>query len=134
MRLIDEIKQACTPEQIESRNDVLITSLLNNWRKVNNIKKKQSTAIGKGSIIAALGISAGNNFLDVVYSQQEYRHIKDVITAGTFDVTLDVSVAGIAAMVSASVITQTEADSLLALGTIDDLAYVDDVSRALNEV
>lgn len=132
MTLLEQIQTACTPDQIGSRNDVLITDLVNAWRTANGVTRKQPTAIGKGSIIAALGMDSGNAFLDVVYSQPAYRHIKDVITAGAFDVTLDVSAAGISAMVAQSVITQTEADALLALGQVDDPVAVDDVSLTLN--
>ena len=132
MTLLDQINQACTPEQIALRNDVLIAELVNAWRKAHGVTRKQSTAIGKGPIIAVLGMAAGNAFLDVVYGNADYRHIKDVITAGTFDVSLEASAEGFEAMVAQGGITQAHADALLALGLLDDPVPVDDVSRTLN--
>lgn len=133
MTLLEQINASCTPEEVAARNDVLIADRVNAWRKSNGVTRKQPTAIGKGSIIAALGMATGNAFLDFVYSDVNYRHIKDVITAGTFDVTLEVSVQGINAMVP-GVLTQQEAEALLALGDVPDQVPVDDVSHALNGV
>ena len=81
--------------------------------------KPQATAIGKGTIIGVLGMTVGNAFLDVIDNVADYRHIKDVIRAGVFDVSLEASKLGIDAMVPA-VITQEQADALKALGTMPD--------------
>lgn len=81
--------------------------------------KSQPTAIGKGTIIGVLGMAVGNAFLDVIDNVPDYRHIKDVIRAGVFDVSLEASKFGIDAMVP-GVLTQAEADALKALGAVPD--------------
>ena len=75
----------------------------------------KKTAIGKGTILATLGLDAGNVFLDVVDSAAQYRHIKDVIYLEQFDMSLDESKLGVQAMVP-NVLTQDQANLLIALG------------------
>jgi hypothetical protein len=71
--------------------------------------------MGKGTILGVLGFAAGNAFLDVIDNAPDYRHVKSIVAAGKFDVSLAESKAGIQAMVPA-VLTQPQADSLMALG------------------
>ena len=111
--LYDDI-QALDPALIASRDFAAIADALSAGRV-----KAQPTAIGKGTIIGVLGMTVGNAFLDVIDNVADYRHIKDVIRAGVFDVSLEASKFGIDAMVPA-VITQEQADALKALGTTPD--------------
>ena len=111
--LYDDI-QLLDPELLASRDYQAIADALSVGRT-----KSQPTAIGKGTIIGVLGMTVGNAFLDVIDNVPDYRHIKDVILAGVFDVSLEASKFGIDAMVPA-VITQEQADALKALGAVPD--------------
>jgi len=111
--LYDDI-QLLDPALIASRDFAAIADALSAGRV-----KAQPTAIGKGTIIGVLGMAVGNAFLDVIDNVPDYRHIKDVIRAGVFDVSLEASKFGIDAMVP-GVLTQAEANALKALGTAPD--------------
>ena len=111
--LYDDI-QLLDPALGASRDYTAIAAALSAGRT-----KPQATSIGKGTIIGVLGMAVGNAFLDVIDNVPDYRHIKDVIRAGVFDVSLEASKLGIDAMVPA-VLTQAEADALKALGEVPD--------------
>ena len=113
MTLFDEIK-TLDAGLVDSRDYKAIADALSAGRT-----KPQATAIGKGTIIGVLGMAVGNAFLDVIDNVPDYRHIKDVIRAGVFDVSLEASKFGIDAMVP-GVLTQAEANALKALGTAPD--------------
>lgn len=113
MTLYHEI-QSLSPALVASKDYQAIADALSVGRV-----KAIPTAIGKGTLIGVLGMAVGNAFLDVIDNVPDYRHIKDVIRAGVFDVSLPVSQYGIDAMVPA-VLTQEQADALKALGTTPD--------------
>ena len=92
--------------------------------------KPRATAIGKGTIIGVLTLPVGNAFLDVIDNHPDYRHIKDVIKNESFDVSLEESKMGIDAMVPA-VLTQEQADSLKALGTVPDTVSAAQVASVM---
>ena len=128
MSLLAEITLKCTPELIASRDHQAIAEAVSVGRT-----RPQTTAIGKGTIIGVLGMTAGNAFLDVIDGHPDYRHVKDIIRAGVFDVSLHVSQYGIDAMVPA-VLTQAEADALKALGRAPDPVSAQQVSDALGGI
>lgn len=76
---------------------------------------QKTTAFGKGHVLSVLGMDAGNTFLDVIDTDPAYRHVKDILARESFDMGLDVSKAGVQAMVP-TIITQDQADLLIALG------------------
>ena len=117
--------QALDPALVASGDYQAIADALNSGRT-----KPQSTAIGKGTIIGVLGMAAGNAFLDVIDNEPNYRHVKDIIRDGAFDVSLPVSQGGIDAMVPA-VLTQEQADSLKALGTVPDTVTAAQVASVM---
>lgn len=127
MTLLEEIQAACTPELIASKEHGEIAALVSVGRT-----KPQKTEIGKGMILATLGIPTGNAFLDVIDTVPDYRHVKDVVKAGLFDMSLPVSVGGVQALVP-TVLTQAEADSLIALGVAPAPVSVAEVIEAMKE-
>jgi len=114
MTLIEEIRAKCSAEMIASRDIDAITAKVNEGRTT-----KVKTAIGAGTILGVLGFISGNNFLDVIDSVSDYRHVKKVIQNESFDVSLAVSRMGIDALVAA-VLTAEEAQKLKALGEVAD--------------
>jgi len=124
MTLYAEI-QSLSPALVASKDYQAIADALSVGRV-----KAIPTAIGKGTIIGVLGMTVGNAFLDVIDNVPDYRHIKDVIRAGVFDVSLEASKFGIDAMVPA-VIAQEQADSLKALGTVPDTVTAAQVASVM---
>lgn len=114
MTLLEEIQAKCLPELIASRDYVAIANAVSEGRTCAT-----STAIGKGTILSVLGLTDGSAFLDVIDNVPEYRHVKSIITAGQFDVSLSISIEGIQAMVP-TVITQAQADTLIGLAKVPD--------------
>ena len=51
-------------------------------------KKLVATEIGIGTILDTLDLEDGNAFLDVIFTQPEYRYLKIVIEQGKLDVSL----------------------------------------------
>lgn len=125
MTLLQEIQSKCTPELIASGEHGEIAALVSVGRT-----RPQKTEIGKGTILATLGIATGNAFLDVIDTVPDYRHVKTIIQNGLFDMSLAVSVGGVQALVPA-VLTQAEADSLIALGVAPAPVSVAEVIEAL---
>ena len=93
--------------------------------------KLVTTAIGKGTILATLGRDAGNAFLDVIDNHPDFRHIKDIVAASVFDMSLQVSQDGVQEMVPA-VLTQEQADALKALAVVPDTVTVQEVAAVVN--
>jgi len=122
--LYDDI-QSLDPALVASQDHQAIADALNATRT-----KSQPTSIGKGTILGVLGMAAGNAFLDVIDNVPDYRHVKSVIQNESFDVSLAVSQYGIDAMVPA-VLTQEQADSLKALGTVPDPVTPEQVEVAM---
>ena len=92
--------------------------------------KPVKTSIGEGTILATLGMTAGNAFLDVIDTVPDYRHVKKIIARGEFDMSSPVSQAGVQALVP-SVLTQEQADALMALAQEPDPVSYQEVERII---
>lgn len=125
MTMFEQIQNLGLQELVLAKNHLAIAEILSNTNT-----RTVSTAIGKGTILSVLGFEAGNAFLDVIDTQPTYRHVKDIIGDSKFDVSLDVSKQGILAMVPA-VVTQEQADALIALGKEKVPVSVQEVAQAL---
>jgi hypothetical protein len=116
MSLLDEIR-ACPAPMLESRDTAAIAAHLSEGRMR---LRAQPTHIGKGTILATLGLDAqgqlaGNLFLDAIDGQPQFRHIKEVIGRGDFDLADPLAQAMVQALVGV-LLTQAQADALCALG------------------
>ena len=125
MTLLEEIQAACTVEEIASGEHGLIAAKVSVGRT-----RAQKTNIGEGTILDVLGLTTGNSFLDVINSVADFRHVKKIIGRGDFDMSTATSVAGVQALVP-SVLTQPEADALIALGRVPAPVSVQEVITAL---
>lgn len=88
------------------------------------------TEIGKGAIIEAIGLEAGNRLLDVIDTAPAYRHVKQLLENGWFNVGSALARASLDTLVP-TVLTQREADTLKALAVVPDPITAQDVARAL---
>ena len=88
------------------------------------------TEIGKGAIIEAIGLEAGNRLLDVIDTAPAYRHVKQLLENGWFNVGSALARASLDTLVP-TVLTQREVDTLKALAVVPDPITAQDVARAL---
>lgn len=126
MTLLEEIQSKCSQALIDSRQHGEIAAAVSVGRT-----KPTNLQIGKGTIIEVIGLSAGNDFLDAIEANALFRHVKHLLTAGTLNVSSPMVPAVLESMVAASVITQTQADALLALSVEPDPVSVQAVVAAM---
>jgi hypothetical protein len=93
--------------------------------------RANSALIGNGLILATIGLTAGNALLDALNSTEEIRYVKPLLEQGRLQVSSPLVAGALAQLVSASVITQGEADALIELGREPDPVPELDVRRAL---
>lgn len=77
--------------------------------------RSNSRVIGNGSILEVIGIASGNKLLDEVNNNTLYRYVKPLVNDGRLEIGKPLTVATLQSMVPA-IITQVEADKLVALG------------------
>ena len=125
MTLLAEIQAACTPEMIAAREHGAIAALVSVGRT-----RPSGTQIGKGTILETIGLTAGNAFLDVIDTVPDFRHVRGLIAEGRLIVSSPLVVATIQSFVP-TVLTQGQANALLALASVPAPVSVQDVINAL---
>lgn len=113
---------------LQNRDDGAIAAALSVGRT-----KIVPTEIGKGRILATLGLTVGNSLLDVIDTAPDFRHVKQLVENGWLDIGSDLARASVDALVP-TVLTQTEADVLKALAEVPDVVTPQDVAKALEGV
>lgn len=78
------------------------------------------TEIGNGTILEAIGLSAGNALLDVINTAPDFRHVKPLIEQGRLRLDSALVLGTLQSLVDATVITQAHADALVARATVPD--------------
>lgn len=111
---------------LPDRNDVAIAAILSVGRTRPNQRE-----IGNGTVLEALGLAAGNAFLDVINNDTNFRHVKPLLEQGRLLIGASLVAATVQAFVP-GVLTQAQADALLALGRDADPIHINTVSDALN--
>ena len=126
MTLLEEIQSKCSQALIDSRQHGEIAAAVSVGRTRANHR-----LIGKGTVIETIGLSSGNNFLDAVDNNALFRHVKHLLVNGTLDISSPMAPPVLEGLVAASVITQAEADALLALGLEPAPVSVQEVVAAM---
>lgn len=124
----DEITaiDACITET--NRNDTEITRILSIGR--TQLVKK---TIGKGDVLDAIGLEAGNALLDAVEANTLFRHVKSELDRGDLDVSRPIVRASLDGMVGVVTgFTQAHAEAVKALAEAPNPLQLIDVSRVLN--
>lgn len=104
----DEVLQALVPDTV-----ALATALSAGRTRFAH------TEIGVGTIIEVLGLTTANAVLDVIYSTQDYRHVKPLLDQGRLRLDSPFVRATLQAMVPA-LLTQVQCDDLLARAQVPD--------------
>lgn len=76
--------------------------------------------IGKGDVLAAIGLSAANIVLDAVEQQPEYRHVIHLLQAGRLDSSSEMFVQAVDLLHAGGAMTRAEADKLISMGREPD--------------
>lgn len=124
MALIDEIRAKCSSDLLATRDTQAIADAVNVERV-----KASPIEVGNGTILEVLGLDAGNALLDVIHSQADFRHVVPLVEQGRLIVSSPLVIQTINSMVPA-VLTQAQADALIAVGTAPDPVSELDVRRA----
>lgn len=127
MALIDEIKAKCSPELLASRDDVAITT------KVNENRTKVATTLGGiGTVMEALGPTDGAALLDQLEAMAAtvpaVKWAFVLINRGE----LDFGSAATRGMID-QLIAEPARSALKAVANVPDLVSVGEVSDALNK-
>ena len=125
MTLIDEIRAKCPPELIAAKEHGQIAALVSVGRT-----KPSGLQVGKGTILETIGLAAGNAFLDVIDTQPDFRHVRGLVAEGRLIISSPLVMGTISSFVPA-VLTQAQADALLALATVPAPVSVQEVITAM---
>ena len=129
MTLLDEIQAKCTTQQIANRGVdgglAAVTAAVNVGRN-----RPSGLEIGKGTVLATIGLSAGNQFLDVIDTVADFRHVRGLLNDGRLIVSSPLVMGTIQSFVP-NVLTQAQANALLALAVTPNPASEHDCSAAM---
>ncbi len=118
---------AASPElQALKDDDVAIAATLSNGRT-----KFVPTEIGNGTILETIGLAAGNALLDVLNTAPDFRHVKPLIEQGRLRLDSPLVIGTLAALVAGGVLTQEQADALIARAKAPDSVTPQEVSDAI---
>lgn len=126
MTLLQEIANKCSTELIASREHGEIARIVSIGRT-----KPSAREIGNGTILEVLGLSAGNALLDVIQAAPDFRHVKPLVEQGRLIVGSPLVAMALAGIVAQGVISQADADKLLAISTEPDPVSVQQVIAAM---
>ena len=125
MTLLAEIQAKVSAEILATRNQQMIADAFNAGRT-----KLIEREIGNGWVLESLGVAGANAFLDVIATAPDFRYVKPLVEQGRLNIGSALVQATIKSMVG-TVLTQTQADALCALGITTDPVSLQDITTAL---
>ena len=126
MTLLEEIQAKCSPALIASKQHGEIAALVSIGRTRPSIRE-----IGNGTILEVLGLAAGNAMLDAINTIPDFRHVKPLVEQGRLTIGSPLVAASLGAFVQGNVITQADADKLLAIAVEPAPVSVGEVVKAM---
>lgn len=124
MSLLEQI-QALPAELLATQDTAAIAAALSVGRT-----RPSGVEVGNGLVLETLGITAGNAFLDVIYTVPDFRHVRPLVEQGRLNIGSPLVQATIQSLVP-SVLTQPEADALCNLGRVPDPVTPEQVEVAM---
>ena len=122
----EEILAKCSAELIASRDCHAIAEAVSGGRT-----KPSNVMIGNGTIIAALNdLTAANALLDVLHTDLRFKYVVPLLDQGRLIVSDTMVVQTLQAFVP-SILTQVQADKLIAIASVPDPVSIQDVADAL---
>jgi hypothetical protein len=126
MTLRDEIMAKCSPELIASRDCHAIAAVVSEGRTGPN-----KLEIGNGTIITALqDLAVANALLDVLHTDVRFKYVVPLLDQGRLIIGDPLVKAVINGFVP-SILTQEQADRLIALGVEPKPVMMEEVANAL---
>ena len=110
---------------LANRDDGAIAALVSIGRT-----KPSGKEIGTGTVLETIGFAAGNAFLDVIDNVADFRHVKKLVQDGRLIISSQLVMFTIQSMVP-DVLTQPQADALLALAVAPDPVSASQIAHAL---
>lgn len=126
MTLLEEIKANCPPELIAAKEHGQIAALVSAGRT-----RPSTREIGNGTILEVLGLAAGNALMDVINAAPDFRHVKPLVEQGRLIVGSPLVAMALSGIVAQGVITQADADKLLAISREPAPVSVQEVIQAM---
>lgn len=122
----DEILSKCSEELIASRDCHAIAAQVSVGRN-----KRSKVEVGNGTIISVLqDLAVANKFLDILHSDTRFKYIIPLLDQGRLMIGDPLVQMTISSFVPA-VLTQEQADKLIALGVEPDPVTMEEVANAL---
>ena len=87
--------------------------------------------VGNGTILATIGIEAGNTLLDHISNDPDMRYVRPLLDQGRLKVGSPVAQGAIRSFAAGGVVSTEDADKLCALGMEPDPLTPQDVAEAL---
>jgi hypothetical protein len=94
-------------------------------------KRANALEIGNGTILATIGLAAGNALLDVISGAPDFRHVKPLVEQGRLTIGSPLVQATVKSLIG-TVLTQQQADALCALGFDADPVSPAEVARIID--
>lgn len=91
------------------------------------------TEVGAGTILEVLGLASGNALLDAIANVSDFRHVRPLVEQGRLRLDSPLVIATMQSLVG-TVLTQPQADALVARATEADPITHQQVGAALTEV
>lgn len=88
------------------------------------------TEVGAGTVLEVLGMATGNALLDVIDTAPDFRHVKPLVQQGRLRLDSALVIATMQSLVG-TVLTQPQADALVARATVADPVSHTEVGAAL---
>lgn len=89
------------------------------------------TEIGNGTILAELGIAAGNQLLDAIYATPDFKYVVPLLEQGRLDISSSVTQGALDMLVLGGALAQADADKLKSLAQRPDPVSSQEVSKAM---
>ncbi len=126
MTLLEEIQAKCSPALIASKEHGAIAAVVSAGRTRPSTKE-----VGNGTILEVLGLTAGNAMLDAINTIPDFRHVKPLVEQGRLTIGTPLVAQSLGAFVAGGVITQADADKLLAIAVEPAPVSVSEVIQAM---
>jgi len=122
----DEIVAKCSSELIASRDCHAIAEAVSAGRT-----KPSSIMIGNGTIIAALNdLTTANKLLDILHTDARFKYVVPLLDQGRLIISDQLVISTLQAFVP-SVLTQEQADKLIAFAIVPDPVSFTEVAEVL---
>ena len=110
-----DILAVVDPTIVASKNEAAIAEAFSVGRT-----KLVKTEIGIGTVLDVMGLAAGNAFLEFIFTNNDFRYVKEIVKEGKLDLALSSVRTHIDTLVAGGVIPTDAAENLKNLAVVED--------------